>query len=262
MSKTKGKSMCIASSKGGVGKTVTALNLAGVYEHLEKRVLLVDLDFSSGGISIALNKPFEKTIYNLVDDLNNNRYQDFKNYVTKYDAYIDFLPSPKDPRQANKIDSKYIDLLIEKAESNYDIVLIDTNHNLSEVNIVTLDHVDFILFVLTNDPLDLKNMKSLMSIFKDSGITNYKILLNNSRDPYKDYFSIFDIKNIIKANVDYTLSSNFYMKNMDTFIMNGNIITLQKKMPTTFNKEYSTFMSIALDTIKDEKEKEEGEENA
>ena len=35
MSKTKGKSMCIFSAKGGVGKTVTTINLAGVYEHLE-----------------------------------------------------------------------------------------------------------------------------------------------------------------------------------------------------------------------------------
>ena len=260
MSKTKGKSMCIFSAKGGVGKTLTTINLAGVYEHLEKKVLIIDLDLSSGGVSIALNRPFDKNIYNFVDDYNNNRYKDFKNYVTKYDEYIDLLPSPKDPRQANKIDSKYIDILIQKAEANYDIVLIDTNHNLNEVNVVALDNVDYILFVLTNDPLDLKNMKSLISIFKDSNITNYKILLNNSRDPYKDYFSIFDIKNVIKANIDYTLSSNFYMKNIDTFIMNGEIITLQKKMPNTFNKEYSTYMNIALDTIdKNKKEIEEGE---
>lgn len=262
MSKTKGKSMCIFSAKGGVGKTITTINLAGVYEHLDKKVLIIDLDLSSGGIGVALNRPFDKNIFNFVDDYNNNRYQDFKNYVTKYDDYIDLLQSPKDPRQSNKIDAKYIDILIDKAESNYDIVLIDTNHNLNDMNIMTLDKVDYILFVLTNDPLDLKNMKSLMSIFKDSGITNYKILLNNGRDPYKDYFSLFDIKNIIKANIDYTISSNFYMKNIDTFIMNGDIITLQKKMPNTFNKEYSTYMDIALDTIENkEKKLEEGEKN-
>lgn len=252
MANAKGKSICVFSAKGGVGKTVTAINLAGIYEHLEKKVLLIDLDLSSGGISVALNKPFEKTIYNFVDDYNNNRYSDFKSYVAKYDDYIDILPSPKDPRQANKIDSKYIDLLLDKAVYNYDVVLIDTNHILDEINIVTLDKVDSILFVLTNDPLDLKNMKSLLSIFKDSDITNYKILLNNSRDPYKNYFSLFDIKSLIKANIDYTLTSSFYLKNMDSYIMNGEIITLQKRMPTIFNKDYSTFMTIALDTLAEE----------
>ncbi len=143
------------------------------------------------------------------------------------------------------------------------MVLIDTNHILDEINIVTLDKVDNILFVLSNDPLDLKNMKSLISIFKDSGVTNYKILLNNSCNPYKDYFSLFDIKNIIKANIDYTLTSSFFIKNIDSYIMNGEIITLQNKMATTFNKDYETFMTIALDTIQNKEEiLEEGVDNA
>ncbi len=266
MTKNRGIAMCISSAKGGVGKTVTTINLAGIFEHLEKKVLIIDLDLYSGGISIALNRPFERTIFNFVDDYNNNRYQNFESYITKYDEWIDLLPCPKDPRQANKIDSKYIEILIDKAVSNYDVVLIDTSHLLDEINIVTLDKADNILFVLTNDPLDIKNMKSLMSIFNDSGIMNYKILLNNSRDPYKDYFSIFDIKNIINANIDYTLTSNFYLKNIDSYIMNGEIITLQNKMPNIFNKDYSTLMQIALDTIKKETKEEselesEGKQN-
>lgn len=159
------------------------------------------------------------------------------------------MPSPKDPRQANKIDSKYIDILLDKAVFNYDIVLIDTTHNLSEINIVTLDKVDSILFLLTNDPLDIKNMRSLLSIFKDTGITNYRVILNNSCDPFKNYFSLFDIKNIIKANIDYTLSASFYIKNMDSYIMNGEIVSLQKRMPSIFSKDYSTLMTIALDQM-------------
>ena len=39
MAKTKENTMCIFSAKGGVGKTITTLNLAGIYEHLEKSVI-------------------------------------------------------------------------------------------------------------------------------------------------------------------------------------------------------------------------------
>ena len=260
MGAAKGKAICIFSAKGGVGKTITTLNLAGIYEHLDKKVLIVDLDLCSGGISVALNRPFEKTIYHFMDDYNNHRYKDFADYITKYDDNIDFIPCPKDPRQANKIDSKYIELLLDKAVYHYDIVLIDTNHILNENNIVTLDKADLILFILTNDPLDLKNMKSLLSIFKDSNIVNYKIVLNNSCDPFKNYFSLFDIKNIINANIDYTLTSNFYIKNIDTYLMQGEIITLQPKMPTIFNKDYSVLMTMALDTIDEDTEGEDTNE--
>ena len=60
MKRSKGKTMCIFSSKGGVGKTITAINLAGIVRSLEKKVLIIDMDFSGGGVALSLNKPFEK----------------------------------------------------------------------------------------------------------------------------------------------------------------------------------------------------------
>lgn len=249
MKKKIGKSLCLFSGKGGVGKTILTLNLAAVYSQINKHVLIVDLDLSSGGIALATNKVFDKTIYNFVDDYNNNRFKDFNDYVVKYNENIDIMPSPKDPRQASKIDSKYIEILLDKALFHYDMVLIDTNHNLNELNLVVLDAADNILFVMENDPMDLKNMKSLLSIFKDLEKTNYKILLNNSRDPFKKYFTLYDMKTIIKNNIDYEISSEFFLKNMDAYVMNGEIPMLQPKAPNIFNKDYTTMMNLAVNFL-------------
>ena len=249
MKKKIGKSLCLFSGKGGVGKTILTLNLAAVYSQINKHVLIVDLDLSSGGIALATNKVFDKTIYNFVDDYNNNRFKDFNDYVVKYNENIDIMPSPKDPRQASKIDSKYIEILLDKAMFHYDMVLIDTNHNLNELNLVVLDAADNILFVMENDPMDLKNMKSLLSIFKDLDKTNYKILLNNSRDPFKKYFTLYDMKTIIKNNIDYEISSEFYLKNIDSYVMNGEIPMLQPKAPNIFNKDYTTMMNLAVNFL-------------
>ena len=246
MKKKIGKSLCLFSGEGGVGKTILTLNLAAIYSQINKHVLIVDLDLSSGGIALATNKVFDKTIYNFVDDYNNNRFKDFNDYVVKYNENIDIMPSPKDPRQASKIDSKYIEILLDKAMFHYDMVLIDTNHNLNELNLVVLDAADNILFVIENDPMDLKNMKSLLSIFKDLDKTNYKILLNNSRDPFKKYFTLYDMKTIIKNNIDYEISSEFFFKNMDSYVMNGEIPMLQPKAPNIFNKDYTTMMNLAV----------------
>lgn len=246
MKKKIGKSLCLFSGKGGVGKTILTLNLAAIYSQINKHVLIVDLDLSGGGIALATNKAFDKTIYNFVDDYNNNRFKDFNDYVVKYNENIDIMPSPKDPRQASKIDSKYIEILLDKAMFHYDMVLIDTNHNLNELNLVVLDAADNILFVIENDPMDLKNMKSLLSIFKDLEKTNYKILLNNSRDPFKKYFTLYDMKTIIKNNIDYEISSEFFLKNMDAYVMNGEIPMLQPKAPNIFNKDYTTMMNLAV----------------
>ena len=70
----KGTSICITSAKGGVGKTILTLNLAGLYATLNKKVLIIDFDLSGGAIAAALNLTYQKSVYNFVDDYNNNRY--------------------------------------------------------------------------------------------------------------------------------------------------------------------------------------------
>ena len=248
----KGKSLCFFSGKGGVGKTVNIINLAGIFEHLEKKVLIIDMDLYSGGVALSLNKKFDKSIFNLADDLLNNRFKDIKDYVVKVDNYIDILCAPKDPRDAGKIEISLIEDIIKKAEFSYDVVLVDTNHALNDINLVTLSAVDQITFLTTNDPVDLKNLKSLLSIFKSLEFNNIKVLLNNSRDPFKDYFSMYDIKHILKHNIDYTLSPNMFFKDMEKYIMDGVIVSLDKKFPDVMTKDYQTFLVMATDLLEGE----------
>ena len=74
---SRGKTLCIASAKGGVGKTFITTNLAGIFAQLDKKVLILDFDLSNGGIGVSLNTPFDKNIYNFIDDYNNNRFKNF-----------------------------------------------------------------------------------------------------------------------------------------------------------------------------------------
>ena len=148
---------------------------------------------------------------------------------------------------AGKIDPKYVELILDKAIFNYDVVLIDTSHILSDFNILTMDLVDNLLFLVTNDSLDLKNMRSLISILKDVQYNSFKVILNESVLPFRKYFSLYDIKNIIKANIDYVISKDFYIKNIDNFVMDGKIITLEENAPVVFAKDYTTMMQLATD---------------
>ena len=174
MASAKGKIISVSSVKGGVGKTTMAINLAGLYFMMKKRVLIIDADFYSGGVSTWLDIRNQKDIYMMIDSISNNRYSSITDYVTHYNNGIDVLASPKDPRSALKIEAKYIPMIFEFAKREYDVVLVDTNHLMNEVNLMILDNVDVSLLMVTNDLIDLKNMRNLIQIFKSTDKTEDK----------------------------------------------------------------------------------------
>ncbi len=262
MKKQAAKVITIFSCKGGVGKTTTTINLAGVYSLMDKKVLIMDLDLNSGGVAVSLNVNNDKTIYNVVDDMSNNRFDEITNYVFKYNDKIDVLSAPKDPRNAMKIDSKYIGLVITSAIYKYDVILIDTSHNISPISLTAVDKSDNILFMVTNDPVDLKNARSMIAIFKDSDIENYKVVFNSSKDTGKDYFSLFDVKNIIKHNIDYTIDKSFYIKNIDKYVIDGEILTLNKKIRSSKKSDCMKLTKLANSLLEAKSKTSEVKKNA
>ena len=251
-----GKIITISSVKGGVGKTTMTLNLAGIYCELNKRVLIIDLNLYYGRIAASLNVKNKKDIYTIIDIIANNIFTELKKYVTTYNKNIDVLACPKDPRMGAKVSGRYIPVIFDLAKKEYDVVLVDTYHILDEINLTALDYSYMTLFIITNDIVDLKNMKSLISIFKDTDKKNYLILLNNSRDIGKDYLSLYDIRTIIKNNIDYTLSKNYYIKNIDKYTISGEILTLNNSINLFHSKDINNMKKMALDLIDDSHGKE------
>lgn len=56
----KGTSIAVFGAKGGTGKTIFTLNLAGAIAKLGKTCLIVDADLYSGQIDCALNKKLKR----------------------------------------------------------------------------------------------------------------------------------------------------------------------------------------------------------
>ncbi len=250
-----GKVISVFSVKGGVGKTTMTLNLAGIYCNMGKRVLIVDMDLYSGGIAVSLNIENSKDIFMMVDSMSNNRFTEFRDYITTYNSNIDVLACPRDPRCASKIPSRFIPMLFDMVKKSYDVILVDTSHILDEINLTVLDNSYMSLIIVTNDFVDLKNTKSLLSIFKNTEKSNYLTVLNSSRDTGRDYMSLYDIRTSIKGNIDYTISNNYYIKNIDKYIMNGEILTLNKNINAFHQRDVSNMKKMAIDLIDDKHSK-------
>lgn len=249
----KGKVITITSMKGGVGKTMSVLLMAELFRKNNLKTLVMDLDLYNGDIAFALNLDAKGNIYNLCDDIANNRYKvDSKDeYIVHYNDYIDILPSPKDPRHASKIDRKSLEIAIKTMINKYDVVLIDTNHILSVTNMVAFENSNAIVNIFTNDAMDLKSTKTFVSICKNISVENLYLSLNTVVDERKQYFSQFEIETIIKEKINFIIPNNFYIKNVDKYIIEGNLMTCYEKMLKYKLEEILTFSHAVLNLLND-----------
>lgn len=237
MALAKGKIITVTSVKGGVGKTTFLLSLASTYAKEKKRVLIIDMDLFSGDIAAILNAGIKKDLYTIYEDITNNNFYGIDSYLSKINDNIDLIAAPKDPRYAGKINSKFLNLLFSKVSSRYDVILIDTNHFLNEVNLVTFDNSNEILYILNNNSMNLKSMRTMISIFADMKLSKYKIILYEARDKEKMIFNKFDIRNLIKDNIDYVIPSDFYVKDIDKYIVDGKILNIVNKKNSEIYKK-------------------------
>ena len=243
------KIITIASVKGGTGKTTTALNLAGTYSLMNKKTLLLDFDLYSGGIALSLNKDITSDLYKLSYDMSVNEYKNINDYILKYNEFIDIIPAPKDPRYASKIETKYISSILKKVRPKYDVIIIDTSHVLDATNLILFDKSNTIVYVTNNSPLDIKNLKSMITIHKDMEKENYMVVLNESTSKLNEIFSNYDIKNIIKSDINYIIPRTFYNKNINKYVLNGKIMILEKNIRILNKNTIKVFEKMALDLL-------------
>ena len=90
-----------------------------------------------------------------------------------------------------------------------------------------------------------------MSIVKDTELNNCLVVLNDSVNPEKCYFSMYDIKNIIKRNVDFVIPRTMYIKNIDNYIMNNTLFVKNKNILLSDKKGNKVFEDIASKLIND-----------
>ncbi|ERI91498.1 response regulator receiver domain protein [Clostridiales bacterium oral taxon 876 str. F0540] len=197
-----GKIITFFSSKGGVGKSVLALNSSIIFsKQANKKILLIDMDLQFGDISIMVNKYNQKTILDLVDEGQMDSYENIKPYMYKCNDNLDMLFAPGKPEAAEYISKESIEKLLKQVKNQYDLIIVDTGINFNDNTLYVLDHSQKIVFLSTMDIISLKNTKLGLRVMQSLGYERDKVKLVINRFNSGYGIGKKDVEEVFKDNI-------------------------------------------------------------
>ncbi len=163
--------LTIANQKGGVGKTTTAVNLAGALAMKNKKVLLVDADPQTNAttsLGFARDK-YEKNLYQAMIGKQNIQDTILNTDIQK----LDLIPSSiglvgfEKNYYKNKNKNKFVlKKLISEIKENYDYVIIDSPPALGPLTINTLTASTSVLIPIQCEFFALEGLALLLNTIK------------------------------------------------------------------------------------------------
>ncbi len=147
---TRAKVITMASGKGGVGKTITAINLALCLSATGRRVVLVDVDLGLANIDILLGLSQSYNIYHVLT-----------NQVSLEKALVDIAPGLQvlpggsgQDKLANltEFERQHLIQLLSDLNNHADWIIFDTSAGINRNVISFVNLADLIIVVTTPEP--------------------------------------------------------------------------------------------------------------
>jgi pilus assembly protein CpaE len=180
----------MSSATGGCGKTFLATNLAYLLTHYTgKRACVVDLDLQFGEVSTALRLRPRYTIYDALErsdpsspDAAADLQEHIEDYLVTHESGFSVLAAPKDPTEADRIESPDVSRIIEAVRSRFDYVVVDTPAALTEVVLAAFDLSDVLYTIATLDLPSVRNMGVFLGTLERLKISsdNIRLILNKA----------------------------------------------------------------------------------
>jgi septum site-determining protein MinD len=179
------KSIVIFSTKGGVGKSLIAVNLAVTLAKEGKKVCAIDLDTQVvGDMAHMLGLSPKKCMADLISFLTKQpqliKKTDFV-IKTKF-TDVDFLAGVLKPQQSGYLyPDKFADVFA-LFDKDYDYIVVDAGKSFSDVFLSTLNQANLILLMVTPDALSVYQTKWTLDTlqFLHFPLSMIKLVLNRA----------------------------------------------------------------------------------
>jgi pilus assembly protein CpaE len=172
-----GKVISVFSPKGGVGKTMVAVNLAVSLQREETPVVLVDGNMEFGDVMVFVNQQAKNSIVDLApraDELDPEVIEEVT--ILHSPSGIKILAAPTRPEHAENVNGEQFSKVLQYLCNFYSYVLVDCSSSLTDVTLAAIDISDLIILVTTQEIPAIKDSRMFLDLLKPLNISRDRLL--------------------------------------------------------------------------------------
>ncbi|MER6024689.1 AAA family ATPase [Streptomyces sp. NPDC001851] len=153
-----GTAVTVSGAKGGVGATLTAIQLALAAQASGRATALVDLDLQTGDIASYLDIQFRRSVVDLaaIADISPRVLADA---VFRHDTGISLLLAPAEGERGEEVTDRAARQIVSALRSRYEVVVVDCGAQLSGAGAAAVEMADTALLVTTPDVISVRAAK-------------------------------------------------------------------------------------------------------
>jgi pilus assembly protein CpaE len=178
-----GQILTVFSTKGGVGKTFIAANLAvALAQHTKGKVVLVDLDLDFGNAALALNIIPRYTISDVINEIRNLDQDLLESYLVPHRSGIMVLPANAQPQMTEFISADHVEIILKVLQSAFDYVVVDMPARFYSPVDPAFQYANALFLVTTPEVSTVRNVKAALVALNDLNYpkAKIKVLLNKA----------------------------------------------------------------------------------
>ncbi|MCD9142672.1 AAA family ATPase [Streptomyces albireticuli] len=160
-----GSLVAVVGAKGGVGTTVTAVQLALAASAAGRAVALVDLDLQAGDVASYLDVQFRRSIADLagISDISPRVLQDA---VFPHPTGLGLLLAPAEGERGEEVGDLAARQIAGALRGRYELVVVDCGTQITAAGAAMVELADVALLVTTPDVVSVRGAKRMVRLWE------------------------------------------------------------------------------------------------
>jgi pilus assembly protein CpaE len=205
-----GQVMVAFSTKGGVGKSVVATNLAVLLaSEAPGRVAIVDADLQFGDVAVLLGIPPVNTTIDASQAMGTADEQLMEGLLATHEASsLRVLCAPVEPSASEEITPEAMVGIVRMLRRMYDFVVVDMPPHFDDIVLALIEEADSVLLVASMDIPSIKNLKVGIQTLDLLALAGDKLHLVLNRANARVHLDVGDVERALGVNAEYRIPSD------------------------------------------------------